>query len=262
VTTLNDPRFKEEHAVNSLWRPYDFIIDVGPGVYFLEPYDSRKIPVLFVHGINGTPTNFRYLLERLDRSKYQPWLYYYPSGVRLSGVADHLDQTMKTLQLEHGFTQYYVIAHSMGGLVSRGFLLRNQSGQSRARVPLYVTISTPWAGHKAAQAGVDYAPAVVYVWNDMVPKSAYLTDLFFSNLDGELVHRPLPTGVQHHLLFGFKHRGAGECSDDTVTVASQLYPGAQADASRLYGLDETHMSILDSIETSHLVNRLLSDASR
>lgn len=261
VTTLDDPRFKDDHAANSLWRPYDFIIDVGPGVYFLEPYDARKIPVLFVHGINGTPKNFRFLVEHLDRTKYQPWLYYYPSGVRLAGVADHLDQTMKTLQLEHGFAQYYVIAHSMGGLVSRGFLLRNQSGQSRARVPLYITISTPWAGHKAAQAGVDYAPAVVYVWNDMVPKSAYLTDLFFSQGNGEPVHRPLPAGVQHHLLFGFKHRGTGECSDDTVTLASQLYSGAQTDASRLYGFDETHMSILDSDETSRLVNRLLNDAS-
>jgi pimeloyl-ACP methyl ester carboxylesterase len=263
VTTLDDPRFSDEHAANSLWRPYDFIFDVGPGVYFLEPYDARKIPVLFVHGINGTPKNFRFLVKHLDRTKYQPWLYYYPSGVRLSGLADHLDQTMKTLQLQYGFTQYHVIAHSMGGLVSRGFLLRHQSGQSRARVPLYITISTPWAGHKAAQAGVDHAPAVVYVWNDMVPQSAYITDLFFSNHSGASVHRPLPAGVRHHLLFSFKHRGAmaGECSDGTVTLASQLYGGAQEDASRLYGFDETHMSILDSVDTSRLVNRLLNDAS-
>ena len=263
VTTFEDPRFKEELAASSLWRPYDFIFDVGPGVYFLEPYDARKIPVLFVHGINGTPTNFRYLAERLDRTKYQPWLYYYPSGVRLSGIADHLDQTMKTLQLQHGFRQFHVIAHSMGGLVSRGFLLRNQTGTSRARVPLYITMSTPWAGHKAAEAGVKHAPAVVYVWNDMVPQSAYLTDLFFSNHDGAPVHRPLPAGIQHHLLFGYKHRGAmpGECTDSTVTVASQLYPGAQEDASRLYGFDETHMSILDSVETSRLVNRLLNDVT-
>src|SRR6478609_4923268 len=252
VTTLEDTRFSEEHAAESLWRPYDFIFDVGPGVYFLEPYDARKIPVLFVHGINGTPMNFRFLIEHLDRTKYQPWLYYYPSGVRLASLADHLDQTMKTLQLQQGFTQYHVIAHSMGGLVSRGFLLRNQSGQSRPRVPLYITISTPWAGHKAAETGVNYAPAVVYVWNDMAPQSAYLTDLFFSNHNGVRAHRPLPAGVEHHLLFGYKHRGPkpGECSDSTVTLASQLYAGAQDDASRLYGFDETHMSILESMETS------------
>jgi pimeloyl-ACP methyl ester carboxylesterase len=264
VTTLDDPRFKEEHAAGSLWRPYDFIFDVGPGVYFLEPYDAGKIPVMFVHGINGTPVNFRFLVEHLDRTKYQPWVYYYPSGVRLSGLAEHLDQTMKHLQLQHGFKRYHVIAHSMGGLVSRGFLLRNQSGGNRAHVPLYITISTPWAGHTAAEAGVKHAPAVVYVWNDMVPKSAYLTDLFFSNHDGALAHRPLPAGVQHHLLFGYKHREtlSGECTDGTVTLSSQLYSGAQQDARRLYGFDETHMSILDSIETAQLVNRLLNEASQ
>jgi pimeloyl-ACP methyl ester carboxylesterase len=264
VVTLDDPRFREEQATNSLWRPYDFIFDVHPGVYFLQPYEAGKIPVLFVHGINGTPINFRALIERLDRSKYQPWVYYYPSGARLSLVADHLDQTMKQLQLQHGFTRYDVIAHSMGGLVSRGFLLRNQTGQSRARVPLYITISTPWAGHKAAESGVKYAPTVVGVWNDMAPNSAYLTDLFFQERNGAQAHRPLPAGVQHHLLFGYKRSGTavGECTDSTVTLASQLYPGAQEDASRLYGFDETHMGILGSVETSRLVNRLLDEAPR
>ncbi|MGA6826370.1 esterase/lipase family protein [Nitrospira sp. NS4] len=264
VVTLDDPRFREEQATNSLWRPYDFIFDVHPGVYFLQPYDAGKIPVLFVHGINGTPSNFRSLIERLDRSRYQPWVYYYPSGARLAVVSDHLDQIMKHLQLQHGFRRYYVVAHSMGGLVSRGFLLRNQTGGSRARIPLYITISTPWAGHKAAESGVKYSPAVVGVWNDMAPGSAYLTDLFFQEGGGAPVHRPLPAGVRHHLLFGYKPGGSpvGECTDSTVTLASELYPGAQEDANRLYGFDETHMGILDSVETSRVVNRLLDEASR
>jgi len=71
----------------------------------------------------------------------------------------------------------------------------------------------------------------------------------------------LPTGVQHHLLFGFKHREGGECSDGTVTLASQLYSGAQADATPLHGFDETHMSILESMDTSQLINSLLNEAS-
>jgi pimeloyl-ACP methyl ester carboxylesterase len=264
VTSLDDPRFREEHATNSLWRPYDFLFDVHPGVYFLQPYDAGKIPVLFVHGINGTPTNFRALIKYLDRDKYQPWVYYYPSGASLGSVAEHLDQTMKQLQLQYGFTGYAVIAHSMGGLVSRGFLLRNQAEQSRARIPLYITISTPWAGHKAAEAGVKYSPAVVRVWNDMAPNSVYLNELFFAEHDGKPVHRPLPAGIQHHLLFGFKPKGTGmgECTDSTVTVASQLHPPAQDDASRLYGFDETHMGILESVEAARLVSRLLDQASR
>jgi pimeloyl-ACP methyl ester carboxylesterase len=264
VTTLDDPRFRDEVAANSLWRPYDFLVDVGAGMYFLEPYDAKKIPVLFVHGINGTPSNFRTLIGQLDRNKYQPWVYYYPSGSHLDLIAGHLDQTMKNLQLEHGFNKYHVIAHSMGGLVSRGFLLRNQTAQTRAHVPLYITIATPWGGHKAAESGIKYSPAVVRVWNDMVPGSAYIKGLFFEERNGQQAHRPLPTGLDHHLLFDFKQSGMGmgEANDGVVTVSSQLFAGAQTDAVRLYGFDETHMGVLDSKEVSQLVNRLLDEASK
>ena len=79
VTNLNDPRFERKNGSVGLWRPYDFVFDVGVGVYFLEPYDPERVPVLFVHGNLGTPQDFRYLIERLDRDRFQPWLYYYPS---------------------------------------------------------------------------------------------------------------------------------------------------------------------------------------
>jgi len=38
-----------------LWRPYDFMVDVGPGVYFLTPFDAGKAPVRLVHGMSGHP---------------------------------------------------------------------------------------------------------------------------------------------------------------------------------------------------------------
>jgi len=261
VTTIDDPKFTDAVAGDSLWRPYDFVVNVGPGVYFMEKYDAKKIPVLFVHGINGQPGNFKSLIARLDRNKYQPWVYYYPSGGHLDAIADHLDQTMKALQLQYGFTKHHVVAHSMGGLVSRGFLLRNQTAQSRAKIPLYITIATPWGGHKSAASGVKYAPAVVRVWNDMVPDSPYIHSLFFAD-SGNQNHRHLPAGIKHHLLFAFKGDGGNECTDGTVTVASQMDVNAQSDAVRLYGYDETHMSILDSEAVSTLVNGLLDEASK
>src|SRR5262245_30941411 len=45
VTTLDDPKFKAEVAADSLWRPYDFLLNVGAGVYFLDRYDPKKTPV-------------------------------------------------------------------------------------------------------------------------------------------------------------------------------------------------------------------------
>src|SRR5688572_29622314 len=64
IASLSDPRFADAIANSGLWQPFDFLFKGGPGVYFLEPYDRKKTPVLFVHGINGSPTNFTTLIER------------------------------------------------------------------------------------------------------------------------------------------------------------------------------------------------------
>lgn len=262
--SLDDPRFSKERADDGLWRPFDFLFVAHPGVYFLEPYASHKTPVLFVHGIGGSPTDFRYLIEHLDRSRFQPWVYYYPSGGHLGMVADHLDQTVKRLQLQHGFKRLLLVAHSMGGLVSRGFLLRNQTGNRRADIPLFISISTPWGGVPFAAEGVKRAPTAVRVWFDISPGSAYLNDIFYADPDRQTRHRSLPPGTVHHLLFGFRRdsRSFGESDDRSVSVASQLYPGAQQDARRLYGFDATHEGILETPEVSALVNRLLAEPTR
>jgi pimeloyl-ACP methyl ester carboxylesterase len=262
VVSLDDPRFSTEHAGQGLWRPFDFLLEAHPGVYFLEPYSSQKTPVLFVHGANGTPTDFRYLIEQLDRSRFQPWVYYYPSGAHLGMVADHLDQTVKRLQLQYDVKRLLLVAHSMGGLVSRGFLLRNQTKNQRVDIPLFVSISTPWGGMPSAAEGVKHAPTVVRAWYDLAPGSAYLRELFYRDPDRTTRHRSLPQGTNHYLLFGFQrnNRSFGESDDHTVSVVSQLYPPAQQDAARLYGFDATHESILKRPEVSSLVNRLLDEA--
>ncbi|HMN43998.1 MAG TPA: hypothetical protein PKE27_05470 [Povalibacter sp.] len=252
VTTLDDPRFSAEHVKSGMWTPYDFLLDAGPGVYFLEPYDAKRIPVLFVHGISGSPLNFRYLIEHLDRTRFQPWVYYYPSGARLGKVADHLAQTMLELEVRHRVPQLIVVAHSMGGLVSRGYLLRRS--EDGTKIPLFITVSTPWGGHDAAQMGVEYAPTVVRSWYDMAPGSDYLTSLFFS---APGVRQALP--VPHHLLFSFRKSGMGDSGDGVVTVASELRSEAQDDAVDIRGFDATHTGILEDPAAVALVNRLLGD---
>lgn len=259
IAALLDARFADEIAEDGLWRPFDFLFKGGAGIYFLEPYDAKKVPVLFVHGINGTPLNFRTLIGRLDRQRFQPWVYYYPSGGSLDTIADHLTQTMRHLQVQLGFRNFSVVAHSMGGLVSRGFLQRYKESGGQAAIPLFVTLSTPWGGHKAAAMGVKTAPAVVRVWVDMAPGSPYQRALFYKDPDAQSAPRGLPQGTPHHLLFTFKQGSAsfGEANDGTVTVASQLQREAQRDATRLYGFDETHMGVLESAEVSALLNQLL-----
>jgi len=247
IASLSDPRFDDAIAEDGLWRPFDFLFKGHPGVYFLGAYERDKIPVLFVHGINGSPANFKTLIERLDRKRFQPWVYYYPGGASLGNVADHLSQTMRKLQVQYDFPRFVVVAHSMGGLVSRGFIQRYRAGGG-AQIPLFISIATPFDGHKAAESGKK-APRVVRVWVDMAPNSEYLQSIY----QGEL-------GVPHHLLFTFRQGGGlfgAEANDGVVTVASQLRPAAQEHAARIEGFNETHMGVLEAKEVSRRVNALL-----
>src|SRR5688572_20508502 len=253
LARLADARFVHEVAQNGLWRPFDFVASSYAGIYFLEPDDPRKTPVLFVHGMQGTPVSFETLASKLDRSRFQPWLYYYPSGVHLHEIADHLQQTVAKVTRRHPHERIIVVAHSMGGLVSRGFLLRHARTAGAARVALFISISAPWDGHKAAELGVKHAPAVVRVWEDMAPGSRYLKEVF---------EQPLAAGTAHHLLYTHK-RGLAESyeSDDgAVTVGSQLRPAARSAATKVYGFEDTHVGVLSNAEVSALVNRLLSEA--
>lgn len=238
-TTLDNPLFSEEQAKKGLWQPYAFMVDGGTGIHFLEEYDDDRIPVLFVHGINGTPQNFTALIEDLDRSRYQAWVFSYPSGMRLYDLADGLFQFMETLAREYRVDEIHMIAHSMGGLVSRGTV--NMCAQKKTCTYLrsYTTMSTPWNGVASARSGIEWAPTVVPVWRDIDPDSEYVTTLFDT---------PLPDGLPYQLLFGFKQSSifGSESGDGVIKLTSQLRNSAQEQASAMRGYDESHVSILSS----------------
>jgi pimeloyl-ACP methyl ester carboxylesterase len=251
LTSLAEDMFSQEVAESGLWRPFDFLVDGYAGIWFLEAYDPDRIPVLFVHGINGTPASFKQLISNLDRKRFQAWVYYYPSGLHLDVIADHLNETMTKLQVRHRVARFAVVAHSMGGLVTRGFVLRHAETSTSSRIPLYFTVSTPWGGHKAAESGVNTSPIVVDVWRDMVPGSPYQQSVFA---------KPLPAELQHHMAFTFQRKSSsfGESDDQGVTVASQLMVPAQTNAVRMYGFDDTHVGVLRNPELSKLLNELLA----
>jgi pimeloyl-ACP methyl ester carboxylesterase len=256
VTSMNDPRFSAESARRGLWQPAVFLRGVGAGVYFLEPYDPRKVPVLSVHGALGHPRNFATLISRLDRNRFQPWLAYYPTAVPLKATATFLDRWMQYLYARHQYPRLAVVAHSMGGLVARAFVNRviaADDGRTDG-MRLFLTISTPWEGLAAAQRGVDRAPVVAPSWYDMATGSPF---------QRSLLDTALPPTLGHDLLFSFAggSRRMAEANDGVVTVASQLESRVQSHARTVRGFNETHTSILESVEVSALLNSELAVAT-
>jgi pimeloyl-ACP methyl ester carboxylesterase len=231
---------------------------VRPGIYFAAPYDPHKTPVLFVHGITGTPRNFAQLAARIDRKRLQPWFFYYPSGAPLDAVANALGSLVSRLHVRYHFPELYVVAHSMGGLVARAFVLGHAT-ESGDYVTRFVTLATPWGGHAMAKRGVEEAPAVVRSWIALAPGSAFLDALFYEDTGAGRTRRRLSSHVRYDLLFAF-HRTTnrfGESSDGVIPIASQLVPEAQDEATVTRGFDETHAGILDSPEAAAALDALL-----
>ena len=227
---------------------------VESGFYFLEKYDPDKTPVLFVHGAGATPRDFAYLIAHLDRKKFQPWIMYYPTGLELDQVATSAARWLNLLSIRYGFEHIAVVAHSMGGLVSRAMLNRFVASGEGKKLAHYVTLSTPWGGFASAESGVADSPIVMPMWRSMAPNSEFLADLF--------VH-PLP--CPHFLLFSYQGRSlmlGDVASDGVVAVSSELPLHVQEHAEKVYGFDYSHVGILSAPEVSALLNSLLAESEK
>ncbi|HEX6690115.1 MAG TPA: alpha/beta hydrolase [Burkholderiales bacterium] len=255
VAALDDDRFSEESGEMGLWAALDFLTQVGIGVFFIEPYDPKRIPVLFVSGAGGNPYEWRTVVESLDRTRYQAWFFVYPSGQRLELSATVLQRCMQQLQKKYRFQKVYVTAHSMGGLVSRGYIQKSVQANEAGYLRLFVTLSTPWQGHKAAKSGVEYSPAVIPSWIDMQTDSEYQLAIFA---------RPFQPPLSYYLLYSQTDPKAPveTATDGAVAVSSQLRKEAVRDARQVLGFTETHTSILTSSNVISAYQRILRETDK
>lgn len=100
------------------------------GLFMLQPYDPKKIPVVFTHGLMSRPAAFRETVNTLQsdpaiRARYQFWFFRYPSGLPtmvtaarlrrdLGRALDHYDPKRKN----PAFENTVLIGHSMGSIIS------------------------------------------------------------------------------------------------------------------------------------------------
>lgn len=238
VVSLEDPRFLGDMASRGMWRPLSFMRDGVAGIYFLNSYDPKRTPVLFVHGMNGSPRDFDALATAIDTTKYQPWFFYYPTGLDLGDVATGMRSMLEELRLDTGFKDLHLVAHSMGGLPTRQLLNTCENTGQCEFIRSFTSVSSPFSGSSAVRAGEAFSPVVMPVWRNLNPDGPFLTELF--------AHPTSPL-VEHHMVFGFRNSGVGTVSSDgTVELQSQLPVRAQRQARSVLGLDEDHLSILRS----------------
>jgi hypothetical protein len=101
------------------------------GLYFLQPYDPEKIPVVMVHGLKSSPDAFKYIINELApepwfRERYQVWLYNYPtgnpwlySGIRFRELMNDASRYARSKGHDRNLNRMVILCHSMGGLITR-----------------------------------------------------------------------------------------------------------------------------------------------
>ena len=237
--TLDTPTFAPRYGQMGLWEPYTFLYEAAPGLYLLEPYDPNRVPVLFIHGTGGTPQDWRYFINHLDRTRYQAWVYHYASGLPLELSALYLNRMADELHRMHAFECVIVVGHSVGGLVGKRFIDMNRAATGLTYVGLFISIATPWGGVESAEIGVNYAPTVIPSWVDISPESEFLVVLY---------SQASPLSVPHILFFAYGRDRVFRLAntDGRVTLDSQLEPRIKNSAFAIDGFNADHVGILHS----------------
>ncbi|MCB1889362.1 MAG: DUF413 domain-containing protein [Rhodocyclaceae bacterium] len=238
LRSLDDPIFAPDMASLGVYAPASFMEAAPMMFYALEEDVPYKIPIVFVHGIEGSVRDFATIIAQLDRSRYKPWFFYYPSGNdlgQLGAMFYELFLSGSTIQLQQ--MPLVIVAHSMGGLVVREALNHLTGAPGENRIAHLVTIASPLGGHPGASSA-RHAPIAIPSWLDLAPDSDFIAGL----------HRqPLPPELDYHLLFAYaddRTFKTGGTSDGVVPLASQLSPPAQREATAQVGFDATHTGVL------------------
>jgi pimeloyl-ACP methyl ester carboxylesterase len=159
------------------------------GLYFLQPYDPNRIPVVFVHGLISTPFDWVKTINGLQvdpeiRKHYQFWVFAYPTGNPVLYSALRLrEELAKVDKLYPNHKGYVLVGHSMGGLLSQAqvtsltrsdwektlgepgmqlfatlkpadLVARATTFKANPRIKRVVFICTPHRGSKMASGGI------------------------------------------------------------------------------------------------------------
>ena len=100
-------------------------------LYMLRPYEPGKIPVVFVHGLASSPRAWVQTINELQNtqaiaSRYQFWLFIYPTGQPIPTSAAQLRQSLTKAReafdpghSDAAFNRMVLVGHSMGGVLSK-----------------------------------------------------------------------------------------------------------------------------------------------
>ena len=210
----------------------------------LPPMKGRA--VLLLHGMLRSSKCMSTVATAAREAGYEPFQFNYPSTqVSIPDAAEYLDKSIQSLE---GIEEIYIIAHSMGGLVTRAYFAEHQD----PRIKRVVFMGTPNQG--AELADLLYRNLLLRVASG--PGGRQLV----TDPDGLIPSLPTPP-CEFAVIAGARGNSAGwnplipGDDDGTVTVDSTRLVGA-ADFSTVA---TTHTFLLSNREAIDQALRFLNE---
>ncbi len=174
--------------------------------------------VILIHGITRSSKSMAAFREPLTKAGFHVFPFDYPSTrVEIPESADYLKQVIESLE---GVESLYIVAHSMGGIVTRAYM----SQKPDARIKRLVMLGSPNSGAELADLMSD---KMNFVFKPMLgPAGQQLV----TDPEGLIARLPIPTCDFAVIAGGRGGSGFNPLipgdDDGIVSVASTRLPGA------------------------------------
>ena len=142
--------------------------------HFAPSTTFHFLPVILLHGLMQNSSSLETIEHDLTRAGFECFpMNYQTLGAGVPAAAEALKDRIDQVLSATGASQVAIVAHSMGGLVTRAALVGKKTAR---KVSIVITLGSPHAGTPLASR-LSRIPLVSSIAKDFMPGSAILTDL-------------------------------------------------------------------------------------
>jgi len=238
---------------------------------FAGKYEPGKVPVVFLHGLLGSPGNWSAMIDRLAgepalRARFQFFTFHYDSfesipesGSRLVEALDGARHRWDPDGRDPSFEHVVLVGHSLGGLVAKATSHVLEGRRCGPRVARFVFVATPHRGAPIDRGAVHSVGN--WLARNLRTRSAgggarvsSVDQLSWEHpLLAELERARAGEGIPFHSIIAALHDpSAAGATDGVVPLASARLGGAQSEV-----VIRTHHLCLDQPEVIGEVRRIL-----